>query len=781
MKKFLSFIMAIAMVFSLVPLNVFSQTYDPFISYEIGNYGSFVDGDKVISDLIEYSGMNAHPRLIMTEEKFAELKSHIGDGSITAMMLERLRNEANRLVREGITTYKLSSSDHLLFTSQTIQRHVTALALAYNIFGDEIYAEHAYMELEAACYYPDWSPKHFLDTGEMCTAFAFGYDWLYNWMSDDQRNLLRTSMVEKGLNQVMEDYLDLPRERTYGWAQDDEGDNWQLVCTGGTDLVALAIGDEADARSISSQVLTYGFKRAYDFVRYGYKNLDGTYKEGLGYWDYATYYLGLQSSALISATGTDYGLADYEGVRRSADFVCYMSSNIPYSFSFGDDGDSRDTGWAVFLWLGEYLDSPEYSSVRLRKLIDPNFRYEYNMLDYMWLDETDLVYTQNNNPTDWGMVGGSNASFRTSWDVSGLIAAFHVGENDYRIHGHYDLGSFYIENNGTRFFTDLGNENYDLDNRDYSYRLKPEGHNTIVINPSEGTDQKNGINCLITNFDSGNEAYAISDLTEAYEPNGATSAIRGLKMIKDKNCVIVQDEISLNSAGEIYWFAHTTGEISVAADGRSAIVTVGSDRLWVGIMSEGGSFTTMDAIPLPTSKNVPGAADNSKYKKLAIHYTNTKNVTISVACIPLKSGETKPSWTPSVKSLSEWTGGVETSHNFVNQGNGTHMCSGCGAVENHILSAYVSNNNATCTQNGTESATCVCGYKNTRVISGSATGHRPGAPATMTNAQVCTVCKTIIKPALGTTVSQSALPQVTSEPGVGGFVERLYVVALGRG
>ncbi|MBR3043504.1 MAG: dockerin type I repeat-containing protein [Oscillospiraceae bacterium] len=76
--------------------------------------------------------------------------------------------------------------------------------------------------------------------------------------------------------------------------------------------------------------------------------------------------------------------------------------------------------------------------------------------------------------------------------------------------------------------------------------------------------------------------------------------------------------------------------------------------MWVGIISEGGKFTAMDAELLPTSRAVPNQTDNSEYRKLAIHLTDTKDATISVACIPLKQGETQPAWTPDVKAMSEW-------------------------------------------------------------------------------------------------------------------------------
>lgn len=63
----------------------------------------------------------------------------------------------------------------------------------------------------------------------------------------------------------------------------------------------------------------------------------------------------------------------------------------------------------------------------------------------------------------------------------------------------------------------------------------------------------------------------------------------------------------------------------------------------------------MNAELLPTSRAVSNQKDNSEYRKLAVHLTNTKNTTISIACIPLKQGETQPAWTPAVTPISEWT------------------------------------------------------------------------------------------------------------------------------
>lgn len=649
-KQLLSILLVFVMVIGMIPVNTIAEDSGSDIS-QTENYGEFTDGEQVISDMIEKNGMYSHPRIIMSDERFAKLKESIGADSVTAILLEKLRKEADGLLNESVCQYEIPDGIRLLETSKRIQRRVAALAMAYNIFGDEKYAQRCYAELEAACNFQDWNPRHFLDTAEMSTAFALGYDWLYNWMNDQQKAFIRKNLIEKGLNQVMDDYEDKPRTRTYRWYQDYPGDNWKLVCNGSMSMAALAIGDESDARDIASEVLTYAYKESYSFVRRAYSAKDGTYSEGLGYWDYATYYLGLLSSSLISTTGSDYGLADYEGLRKSVDFVRYMSSNTPKSFSFGDDRESRDTGWTVLLWLADYYKSYDIAYTRIKKIPNDSFNY----LDLLWIEEDKTPDSASDSPTDWGEVGASNASFRNTWDESGTVTALHVGENIYKYHGHYDLGSFYLEHNGSRFFTDLGNENYELENRQYSYRIRAEGHNTLVINPSQELDQQEGAECLITDFSSGDEAYAVTDLTAAYEHCGAESVVRGLKMIKEKECVIIQDEISLDAPGEIYWFAHTKGQIEVAGDGRSAVITVGSDKMWVGIISDKGTFSVMNAELLPTSLAVSNQTSNSEYRKLAVHLTNTKDATISIACIPLKQGETQPSWTPSVKAISEWS------------------------------------------------------------------------------------------------------------------------------
>ena len=47
--------------------------------------------------------------------------------------------------------------------------------------------------------FKDWNPSHFLDTGKMAMAVAIGYDWLFDELSGQEKQILRKALVEKAI------------------------------------------------------------------------------------------------------------------------------------------------------------------------------------------------------------------------------------------------------------------------------------------------------------------------------------------------------------------------------------------------------------------------------------------------------------------------------------------------------------------------------------------------------------------------------------------------------
>ena len=79
-------------------------------------------------------------------------------------------------------------------------------------------------------------------------------------------------------------------------------------------------------------------------------------------------------------------------------------------------------------------------------------------------------------------------TLRTRWqDGEATFMGFKAGEMG-ASHGNLDAGSFVLDALGTRWAVDLGGDDYALpgyfgSQRWTYYRLRAEGHNTLVINP----------------------------------------------------------------------------------------------------------------------------------------------------------------------------------------------------------------------------------------------------------------------------------------------------------
>ena len=599
--------------------------------------------NRVIDDVIAHSGKGAHPRLFLKEDDFKRIRET--DDPVYNAAKDITLRIADMLMDKTPLEYDIPDGIRLLDVSRGVLARTLNLGMAYKITGEAKYARRLYEELANAASFKDWNPYHFLDVGEMTCSFGIGYDWIYECMSEDERAILRRAIVKHGFDAAMDDYLDRERKRSYRWYQDNPGDNWKFVCNGGMTVAALAICDEDDvSREYLSDVFGYAFENTYRAVRDMYLP-DGSYAEGFTYWNYATDYLAFYVSALKTAAGTDYGLADYEPIKLSAYYVKCMCSNTFHSFNFGDAIETLVCPEIMF-FIGKNYGKDDITTMRKEEIIKkPSIA---RVRDLFWYIPTESVGLEDSH-AGFGSVGGDNASFRSGFGVDDLYAAIHFGDND-AYHGHADMGNFVVEWKKHRFFCDLGQDNYNVPRYRFTYRYRAEGHNTIVINPDENMDQVQSAVCRVERFNDGTDgdAYAISDMSAAYF--GDKKVVRGMKMTADRKWVIVRDEMALDSGDEGYWFAHTRGDITVADDGKSATVDIEGDKIYLAILGE-GSFTVMPAVHLFEGHNQEGQRDNSSVRKLAVKFNGSTE--ISVAITPMEDGVI-PTILPEDKPLSEW-------------------------------------------------------------------------------------------------------------------------------
>ena len=180
-----------------------------------------------------------HPRLYITPQRIEELQRTARTDQVLAGLIQRLLEEADRLIGQEPTEF-LIVGPRMLARSQQILSRVSTLALSFRLTGEGKYLERTKQELFAAAAFPHWNPSHFLDAAELCTAFAIAYDWLHADWPESDRRVIKDALLEKGLKAGA-----AAHQATAWWMS--AASNWNLVCNGGLTIGALALADEEPA------------------------------------------------------------------------------------------------------------------------------------------------------------------------------------------------------------------------------------------------------------------------------------------------------------------------------------------------------------------------------------------------------------------------------------------------------------------------------------------------------------------------------------------------------
>jgi hypothetical protein len=503
-----------------------------------------------------------HPRLFIDNNRIAELKELSKNDSHFEQLKKGLLRRANRLLTAEPVPFKITGP-RMLKNCQEIHSRVETLALSYLLTDEQKYAQRANAELVSAAGYPHWNKDHFLDTAELITAFAIGYDWLFHALPAQDLKFIKDTMIEKGINIGLE----LHQENIW-WA--GHKFNWNQVCNGGLIIGALAVADE------EAQLCSNVFEATSKFLPIAFNSYgkDGGWEGGPDYWQYTTWYSLLLVDTLKRVTGNDFGLSKTTGFDQTGLFPIYMSGANDKMFNFAD-ADENYNPLPVLFWLGKEfkLDACINENHRLlKKAVAENAEIDaFNLVWYA--PKTDAKAL----PTSKLFSGVNVGSMRGEWgnDKSTFIG-FKGGFNQ-ADHAHLDMGSFVLDMSGERFASDLGRDSYDLPGyfdpsegggRWQYFRLNTKSHNTLVLNNDV---QRAAAKAAITEMSSASgSTKAKVNLSEAYAPHAASVA-RSFELTKEEN-VEITDEITWGGGKKQYRWQILTGA-DVKVQGGKAVLT----------------------------------------------------------------------------------------------------------------------------------------------------------------------------------------------------------------
>ncbi|WAC20425.1 heparinase II/III family protein [Luteolibacter sp. SL250] len=519
-----------------------------------------------------------HPRLFANAARFDEIKRQVADEGPARDFFLLLKARADALLKQE-PVERVLTGRRLLPVSRQALECITISAMVGRLEGNAEYKRRAITEMRALAGFTDWNQPHFLDVAEATFAMGIGYDWLYDDLTPEDRDLISGAIIGKGLEASLASRSGKPPFWVAGT------NNWNQVCHSGMTIGALAVAErnpELAARMVD---------RAIENLKHSAKAYapDGIYPEGPGYWAYGTGFHVALVDALKTALGDTFGLEKFPGFLKTADFIVQMHSPAGRYYNFSDNVQTRGFETPLF-WFARELKRPGLLEADLALVQDlkakPRKLDRLMALALVWWDGKEAG-TEENPPTSWTGDGKVPlAVFRERWgDRNAAFVAFKGGRPDIS-HGHMDVGSFVFERDGIRWAEDPGLQSYntlesrgiDLWNQKQDsprwkvFRLGSEAHN---IPRFDGADQRVEGSAVVVKS-SAEKRLMVLDLT-ALHGGAVKSSQRGLRMLADGG-VVIRDEWQTEEKPVSMAFQWLT-RAKVAADQSGAVLESGGKSL----------------------------------------------------------------------------------------------------------------------------------------------------------------------------------------------------------
>jgi hypothetical protein len=569
-----------------------------------------------------------HPRLILLDSDLDRLKALIRDHPLARRIYLDLEKESDRLLTTPVSEYRLVGPRLRAQTRRVLDR-VSTLALMYRLTGRETYQKRAVAELRAGAGFRDWNPAIFPDTADMAHAFALGYDWLYNSLTPDERGWMRDAIVTKALDPAMPIY-----QRENGWPRDHYNAN--MICNAGMGLGALAIAGDASDQATNDKcgaVLRNVFESLpRGLTTYG---VEGSWPEGMAYWESVTRYVCAFFSALQTALGNDYGLSAFHGVDRAGRYRIHMTGPTGKVFNFGDSTDDIGISPEMF-WMAKRFSMPPYAWSEQRALERSTHPDAY---DLAWFDPNARAPQLQVPawPPDAIFRGLDISCFRSAWDDPNALYLAVKGGDNKDPHAHLDLGSFVLDAGGVRWAADLGTDDYDLPGyfgrqRWSYYRTRTESHNTLLI---DDQNQDLRAEARITRQEFAPDfSWVQIDLSRAH--TGKVKQWTRRFGLAQRQAVLIGDSVRSDQPVEVIWGMMTDAEIAVS--GQTATLRKNGWNLAAEIHSP--RHAVFDVAPI---RSAPPQAPNPNFHKLIVRLGDkVTELDLNIILTPYRDGQAKP-------------------------------------------------------------------------------------------------------------------------------------------
>ncbi|HPF02053.1 MAG TPA: heparinase II/III family protein [Bacteroidales bacterium] len=405
-----------------------------------------------------------HPALIITR---TNLDDFISNSKTTHKDLYgQAINLADDFLSGDIPGMKNASNNY-----RVLGETMPSLGLAWLMTKDKKYLEGGVKWINALLEVRSWNGSENLGRSAWTTGIAQLYDWLY----DDLDPALREKIITRLKNECKEIIRTAAATRALS--------NHLLIETSAVGTTGLILPDDDPMKKVL-------LEQADKWTNYiiGNAPLDGSWGEGIQYWEYGLGYFLRFLEGARTAGYRDY-FNGYEWLKKTGRFLIHFSlpGNLTKVINFGDCGSDRYIpAFLLYLPAAKYRD-PAVQDYAIK--IQAESPHKFSWLDF-------LTYDHSLKPVDFRSVESEFHHFedhgfvcmRSSWDEDATLVGFRCGPapghanqaKPERIanrgygpgHQHPDINNFVIFANGTWLAIDPG----------YVYLKETRNHNTVLVN-----------------------------------------------------------------------------------------------------------------------------------------------------------------------------------------------------------------------------------------------------------------------------------------------------------
>lgn len=822
MKKKITVLLLIVFILSFISSNVLAvnqndtsdslPVHDTKVYKNLPNKDDYVrpSAQAILSDFAPSA--NQHPRVMIDRDGLSELKKQINNGP-KSYWYSKLKTRA-----DSICYGLLNDTENNLFkytkcyltrmpgiggkgnAADQFKDRMMTLGMMYMLLKDgETFGDHKYTKadcaaaamkmLERVMSFSDINPWHDLDFGFFCQGYAIAYDWMYDAWTESRREKLENAIKWHCFRPANDSFTS---NVTSSSQTSDNGvvmgvytvHNHNAICNSGIVMASLALMDKYPniTSSLCHDAFICSERLLNEFAP------SGLTTEGVEYYLLSIENLSMMFSTMEASLGKLYGLDTCTGLEGGKPIKgIHALESDAGSFSYGDTYDSLLSSPGI-LYFDKHYDLHGYRN-KDYELVKQRFATDYtkNVEVLCWY-EPEAADAQANFALDHTVQGISSwATFRDHFDAGQTFVGVKAGTTADQHFLHLDEGSFVFNALGVRWACDMGKDDYGLpgytdvqsnDDRWKIFRLRPDGHNTLLINPNPndfGYELNKNSTLQTWTTDSG--AKAVVDLS-ALVSSKATSDKRGFLFDDNRQTLVVRDEVSLKGKSDLYWIMYT--EQSVRIDGNSAILSAKDKNkkdVYVKLdfaSSAAGTLYTESAAPWDKAPHVDGQKDNSGYTRIVYKISGaTGDVNITAKLIPVRESTASVWAAKDYGSISSWT--LEQS---VKPPTATPTAVPSVTSAPTATTAATANPTATTGAKPTSSASAAA---TTTPSAGSATPTAASSTATSAPAKPTSSATATAKPNATKSPEATGTPQeVEAKKDIAAFVDRIYTYVLNR-